>query len=417
MSKRTLLTVLLLICVQLADARVLRVSKAGPYRLLSQAVAAARPGDTIRVAAGVYAEPNVLIQKALVLLGEKGAVLDGQGKYEILTIAKSRVVVQGLTFRRSGRSNMEDYAGIKVHDAHGSRFINNTFEETFFGIHLSNTDSAYISGNRLKATAANEYELGNGIHLWKCRWARIENNHITGHRDGIYFEFVTNSRIERNQSRQNMRYGLHFMFCDDNTYESNVFSKNGAGVAVMYTKGVHMYNNVFEENWGAAAYGLLLKDIRDSEVRGNRFLNNTSGIYMEGTSRTLFENNLFRGNGWAIQLQASCDGNTLRRNNFAGNTFDIATNGHVVLNAVNGNYWDKYQGYDLNRDGVGDVPYYPVSLFASLSEQIPSAMLLWRSFLVFMLERAEKVMPAIIPVDLRDNQPQLQPHDLHQRSR
>ena len=107
----------------------------------------------------------------------------------------------------------------------------------------------------------------------------------------------------------------------------------------------------------------------------------------------------------------------MRRNNFAGNTFDIATNGHVVLNAVNGNYWDKYQGYDLNRDGVGDVPYYPVSLFASLSEQIPSAMLLWRSFLVFMLERAEKVMPAIIPVDLRDNQPQLQPHDLHQRSR
>jgi nitrous oxidase accessory protein len=303
MSGRTLVTVLLLLAAHLADARVLRVSKQGPYRLLSQAVAAARAGDTIRVAAGVYAEPNVLIQKPLVLLGEKGAVLDGQSKYEILTIAKTRVVVQGFTFRRSGRSNMDDFAGIKVHDAHGSRFVNNIFEETFFGIHLSNTDSAYIAGNRLKATAANEYELGNGIHLWKCRWARIEYNHITGHRDGIYFEFVTNSQITRNQSRQNMRYGLHFMFCDDNTYESNVFSKNGAGVAVMYTKGVRMLNNVFEENWGAAAYGLLLKDIRDSEVRGNRFLNNTSGIYQPHPLRKQPLSRQWLGHSAASQLR------------------------------------------------------------------------------------------------------------------
>lgn len=380
---------------------------------LRSVIQAARPGDTLRLKAGMYREGNVLIEKDLVLLGMPGAVLDGEGKHEILTIANARVSVIGLTFRRSGRSNMDDYAGIKVHDAHGTRIINNRFEETFFGIHLSNTDSAYISDNWLKATAAKEYELGNGIHLWKCNHARIENNQITGHRDGIYFEFVTNAYIYKNRSHSNMRYGLHFMFSNDNEYRENTFSKNGAGVAVMYTSGVHMIDNVFEQNWGAAAYGLLLKDIRDSEVRGNKFLNNTSGIYMEGTSRTHFEGNTFHTNGWAIQLQASCDANVFTRNNFIANTFDLATNGHLVLNSIDGNYWDKYQGYDLNRDGQGDVPHYPVSLFASLSERVPAAMLLWRSFLVFMMDRAEKVMPAIIPVDLRDQAPNMHEHDLH----
>lgn len=308
---------------------------------LTAAIERAQPGDTIRLQAGTYAEGNIIIQKNLVLIGEPGAVLDGQGKYEILTIAKARVSILRLTFRRSGRSNMDDYAGIKVHDANGVRILNNSFEETFFGIHLSNSDSAYIAGNRLVATAANEYELGNGIHLWKCNHARIEKNHITGHRDGIYFEFVTNTRIYKNQSHKNMRYGLHFMFSNDNEYRENVFRNNGAGVAVMYTKGVRMIDNVFEQNWGAAAYGMLLKDIRDSEVRGNKFLNNTSGIYMEGTSRTHFTGNLFQANGWAIQLQASCDNNQFTGNNFMANTFDIATNGHVVLNKIDGNYWDK----------------------------------------------------------------------------
>lgn len=412
---RRLTPYLLAICLLVgAHDTTARTKHVGPARgELKQAIAAARPGDTLRLKTGVYTEGNVLIEKNLFLIGAPGVVLDGQSKYEILTIANAQVLVTGITFRRSGRSNMDDYAGIKLLDAHGSRILNNRFEETFFGIHLSNTDSAVIAGNYLKATAAKEYELGNGIHLWKCNHVRIENNEITGHRDGIYFEFVTNTYIYRNRSHSNMRYGLHFMFSNNNEYRENTFSKNGAGVAVMYTTGVRMIDNVFEQNWGAAAYGLLLKDIRDSEVRGNKFLNNTSAIYMEGTSRTHFEGNTFHTNGWAIQLQASCDANEFTRNNFIANTFDMATNGHLVLNKIDGNYWDKYQGYDLNRDGLGDVPHYPVSLFATLSERVPAAMLLWRSFLVFLMDKAEKVMPAIIPVDLRDQLPTMKAHDLH----
>jgi nitrous oxidase accessory protein len=113
-----------------------------------------------------------------------------------------------------------------------------------------------------------------------------------------------------------------------------------------------------------------------------------------------------------VKLQASCDGNTFLKNNFIGNTFDISTNGFTVLNNIDKNYWDKYAGYDLNRDGIGDVPFFPVNLFSSITETVPAAILLWRSFLVFMLDQAEKILPAITPENLKDHKPVMKPYDL-----
>ena len=75
------------------------------------------------------------------------------------------------------------------------------------------------------------------------------------------------------------------------------------------------------------------------------------------------------------------------------------------LNTFRGNYWDKYEGYDLNRDGTGDVPYHPVSVYSILSERIPATMILYRSFLTNIMDQAEKVMPSIIPDQLRDDAP------------
>lgn len=168
-----------------------------------------------------------------------------------------------------------------------------------------------------------------------------------------------------------------------------------------------MQQNTFQENWGAAAYGILLKEISDSRIGQNRFVRNTVGIYMEGTNRIMIAQNVFDNNGWALKIQASCSDNTVTRNNFMGNSFDVATNGSLVLNSFNNNYWDKYEGYDLNRDGVGDVPYRPVSLYAMIAERNPVTMMLFRSFITTLLDKAEKTIPGFIPENLKDNQPRM----------
>jgi nitrous oxidase accessory protein len=195
------------------------------------------------------------------------------------------------------------------------------------------------------------------------------------------------------------------MFSNNDAYYSNVFKSNGAGVAVMFTKNVKMENNYFEENWGDSAYGLLLKEIADSYIFNNKFIKNTSGIYMEGTSRVKVEKNIFEANGWAMKIQASCMENEVVNNNFLKNTFDISTNGSLVLNTFNSNYWDKYEGYDLDKNGIGDVPYHPLSLFAVLTEKNNSTMLLYRSFMITLLDKSEKVLPSITPDNFIDNKP------------
>ncbi len=402
---------LLLVCVNTGYPNRIIVGAGQQYTIIQSAVQAASPYDTILVLAGTYRERNIIINKPLALLGEGYPVIDGEGKDELITVTAPHVTIRGFALINTGTSSIKDLAGIGAIQADYLTVQHNRFINTYFGIHLSNSTGCVIENNYFKAGQRTEYETGNGIHLWQCANAVIRNNHIMLHRDGIYFEFVTQSLIEGNVSNNNYRYGLHFMFSHEDEYRHNTFRQNGAGVAVMYTRKVKMEYNTFEENEGNSVYGLLLKDISDSEVIQNMFTKNTIAIYMEGTSRTRFLRNTFHQNGYGVRLQASCDDNVFTENNFQRNTFDFATNGTLVLNNIDGNYWDKYQGYDLNKDGVGDIPYRPVNLYSMIVERVPTAVFLWRSFLVFLLDRAERAFPAVTPENLKDNYPRMKPYD------
>jgi nitrous oxidase accessory protein len=199
------------------------------------------------------------------------------------------------------------------------------------------------------------------------------------------------------------------MFSNNDNYINNIFRNNGTGVAVMYTKNVRMARNTFEKNWGTAAYGILLKDITDSYMINNKFVENTIAIFMEGGNRIDVKGNLFKENGWALKIQADCTDNNINNNNFQGNTFDVATNGTMVLSNFNNNYWDKYEGYDLNKDGIGDIAYHPVSIYSMIIEQNPNAVILLRSFIVNLLDKAEKAIPSLTPENLVDKKPTMKP--------
>jgi nitrous oxidase accessory protein len=379
---------------------------------LRQAVRLAKDGDTILLQKGTYKEGNVIINKSIHLIGMDTPILDGENRNEILTISGRNIVVRGIHFANAGYSSMNDFAAIKIIDATRLLIEKNTISNASFAIHFANSTYAIVRNNRIRGTNKSEHTSGNGIHLWKCDSMTIENNTIQGHRDGIYFEFVTGSVIRKNTSEMNIRYGLHFMFSHNDRYLENIFRNNGAGVAVMYSKSVHMEDNLFDKNWGPSAYGILLKDISNSRIIHNRFIQNTVAIHMEGSSRIEIDKNVFNNNGWAIKVQASCDDNIFHDNNFNGNSFDIATNGTMMLNRFYNNYWDKYEGYDMNKDGVGDVPYHPVSMYAMVVEQNPNTLMLMRSFMVSLLDKAEKAIPSLTPESLVDEKPMLKPNKL-----
>ncbi|MFZ1678226.1 MAG: nitrous oxide reductase family maturation protein NosD [Saprospiraceae bacterium] len=398
----------LCIVIQVCSATTYPVGAGHSYTTIKSAIDEATTGDTVMVYGGVYAEGNIIVAKSISLIGLDWPVLDGKLKYEVLSVKADHVLITGFKIQYSGHASLDDPCGIKVYDSQYVNIIDNELNDNFFGIYLQYSKHCIIRDNKIHSSGTEEQQIGNGIHCWKSDSLQIIGNTISGHRDGIYFEFVKNSVIWRNISHDNIRYGLHFMFSNDDAYITNYFHHNGAGVAVMFTKDVKMFNNTFMDNWGDAAYGLLLKEISDSYIYNNRFVGNTSGIFMEGTNRVRVESNIFKDNGWGMKIQASCMDNEIIRNNFIRNTFDVSTNGTLVLNTFDHNYWDEYEGYDLNKDSIGDIPYRPLSLFSVIVEKNPPTMLLYRSFIVTLLDRSEKMIPTLTPDNFIDEVPSMQ---------
>lgn len=388
-----------------AQVASVEVSPAGSVRSITEAIRLAKPGARIVVKPGIYREPTILVDKPVQILGEGFPVLDGEGERQIMTVTANGVTVRGLLFRNVGTSYVEDRAAIKVAGATDCAIEGNRFENTFFGIYLSQVTRCRVTGNEISGSAIDESGSGNGIHLWTSRDVTIAGNRVRGHRDGIYLEFARASEVRGNVSEGNLRYGLHFMFSDSCRYVRNVFARNSAGVAVMYARVVEMSENSFEHNWGPSAYGLLLKDIADARIIGNTFTGNTTALFVDGTERMVVEANDFTNNGWAVRLRASAHDSRFNANNFVGNSFDVATNSRQNYSSFSGNYWDAYRGYDLDRDGVGDVPFRPVRLFSLLVEQYEPSLVLLRSLLIDLLDAAERVIPALTPATLIDESP------------
>jgi nitrous oxidase accessory protein len=278
-------------------------------------------------------------------------------------------------------------------------------ENIFFGLLIERSSRGIVRNNVIASHATEEISSGNGIHLFYCKFLLITGNEVSQVRDGIYLEFVDDSRITDNYSHHNLRYGLHFMFSNRDEYDHNTFRSNGAGVAVMFSTAIQMHQNLFKENWGSSSYGLLLKEINDAEIFENIFDENTIAINIEGSNRINYRNNTFQSNGWAMKFRGGCYANHVLANNFMNNTFDISYKGKMNDNSFDRNYWSSYTGYDLDRDGTGDVPFRPVKLFSYIVNENPAAIVLLRSLFVDLINFSEKVSPVFTPDDLEDSHP------------
>lgn len=376
---------------------------------LAKAVAKAFANDTIRVNPGQYKAHDIKINKPLTIEGIEFPTISADDKGMIFAISSSDVTITGLKFTDTKISYVKEYSAVQLENVKNCRVINNQFENNFFAIYAANSFDCEISNNTIVGNSDQVISAGNGIHIWYCKNFLIEKNTVKAHRDGIYFEFVKNSLVADNFIEKNFRYGLHFMFSDSCDYKNNQFLANGAGVAVMYTRQVTMLNNVFKDSWGGAAYGLLLKDIKDCRIAENRFERNSIAIHIDGSDNIIVEKNLLIDNGWAIKILANCLQNEIINNDFVNNSFQVATNSRSGSSIFSQNYWSSYQGYDFDRDGFGDVGYRPVSLYSLIVESNPPTLVLLRSLTIEALDLAERIIPILTPETLIDEKPRMKP--------
>lgn len=399
--------ILLLYSASLSAQTVKRICPTCELSSLSAGIAAAAPHDTLLVEKATYREFDIKVDKPLTIRGVNYPIIDGEEKGEIITIYADSVTVDGLFLINVGTSYTTDHAAIRVVKSKYFTIKNLVLEKLFFGIYLEKSSHGTVYHNKIIGDAEDEYNSGNGIQLWYSDNVTVDRNIVQGTRDGIYLEFSDTISISNNLSTKNLRYGLHFMFSDDDIYTNNTFEDNGAGVAVMFSKRITMRKNTFRKNWGTASYGMLLKEINDSEISENTFEENTIGINVEGSNRVTYHHNDFIGNGWAVKVVGACYANKFTENNFLYNSFDVSYNSNINDNEFDRNYWSSYTGYDLNKDKIGDVPYRPVKLFSYIVNRTPETIVLLRSLFMEIIDFSEKVSPVFTPDNLQDLNPMM----------
>ena len=382
---------------------------------LQERIDAAAPGDTIRIEAGVHAGP-IVINKPLTIVGQRGAEIRGNGSGNVVTIAADDVALGGLRITGSGLQLSDDDAAVFV-TGNRAKIDNNFIADSLHGVYLKKVSGAQILNNRIegKTTLAVSSEpvekaigssaencdttlvanrRGNGIHQWNCEGNLIRGNEISEARDGIYFSFTNNSRVENNLVHH-VRYGLHYMYSDGNVFENNTFSENAAGAAIRFSKNLVVRGNRFINNRGHRAYGLIFQSCDRSRLEQNEITENAVGLSFNQCNENQIVGNRVTQNYIGLRFGSNSDGNRFTENVFARNLHPVETGASDISGsqwAVSGvgNFWDGSFELDLDRDGVNDLPHRELDLFGILRRDFPAIAFLSDSPALKLLRFAEQ---------------------------
>ena len=338
---------------------------AQPANPLQAKIDAAPRGTTITVPAGIYQGP-IVIRGPLTLAAEPGATIDGGGHGSVVTISGDAVVFRGFQVRNSGGTVTEEAAGIKA-TGQRHRIEQNDVHDVYFGIHVGDGTGVVVQNNRIRPGVLHGARPGHGISAWHLRDSEVLGNVISEARDGVYLSFTERVLVAGN-SVTGCRYGLHSMYSQQARFEQNDVSNNLLGAALMMSDRLELRGNrIRQHRAGAAAYGVLLKDIGDLIAEDNEITANRIGIYAEGvptdpSRHARFERNLIAGNEVGLALQSTA-ALTFTGNRIAENLADVRPLGRQLSAGMRwssegrGNSWGQYRGYDADGDGIGDLPH------------------------------------------------------------
>lgn len=379
------------------------------YPSAQDLVDAAAPGDTVRLSPGRYAGP-VVIDKAISLVGDGDAVIDSQGSGSVIRVLTDGATVRGLVLTGSGENHDDLDACVQVRgDANEIR--DNVLEDCLFGVDLQQSNRNIVRNNRISSKDLDLGLRGDAIRLWYSRDNEITDNTIADVRDMVVW-YSANNLIARNSVARS-RYALHFMYSEANRVESNRYIDNMVGVFLMYSDGVEIRGNQIRNGIGATAMGIGFKESSDVLVERNTIINCAKGIYLdispyEPDTTNRFIENRIGYNGVGVVFHSDWHGNVFRGNDFRGNFTQVTVRGggSATNQSWSDNYWDDYEGFDRNADGVGDTPFELYAYADRLWVDLPPVAFFRGSLLFEAIDFLERLAPFTSPtLILRDELP------------
>lgn len=388
---------------------MLSLSAAAAELPLQQLIDEAEAGATVTPAPGVYVGP-VTIDKDITLDGQGKVTIDAQGKGSVIYLDTDGAVIRNLHLTNSGTSHNDIDSGIQVR-GNFNVIKDNVIDDCLFGIDMQQSENNVVRRNHISSKAIDLGMRGDAIRLWYSFGNTISENTIRNSRDMVVW-YSKNNLIERNDSSGG-RYALHFMYSQYNKVEGNTYKHNSVGIFLMYSDSVEIRDNYIANAVGPTGVGIGFKETSDVTIERNKILYNATGLYLDVSpyqpdTTNRIHNNLIAFNNIGVRFLNDWTGNQFKGNQFKGNLTEVTVSDGATAgrNEWDGNYWDRYEGFDRDRDGVGDTPYEQYSYADRIWIDIPAAQFFKGSPLIEVLDFLERLAPFSPPeLVLRDHAP------------
>jgi nitrous oxidase accessory protein len=340
-----------------------------------------------------------VIRRRVALRGASGAELVGTGHGTVLSIEAADAQVENLTIRNSGHRHTQEDAGIKA-KADRIQIRRVEVRDTLFGISLGPCRACVVEEARVSGARGDSELRGDGLKLWEASGSFVRDCQVEDSRDVVVW-YSRNVVLERNRVTRS-RYGSHFMYAHDSVVRDSRLEHNVVGIFVMYSTRVRVENNVLAGARGPAGVGIGFKESDSVTLRGNWLVANTTGVYLDRTPRSpetpvRFERNVLALNDVGMRFHSSergveFTGNDVHRN---GVVLEVEGGGDALGVRFSGNYWSDYAGFDLGRDGTGDVPHEVKRLSSDLYEQRPALRLFDGSLAMGLVDAVARAVPVL----------------------
>ncbi|MGP9812185.1 nitrous oxide reductase family maturation protein NosD [Rhodopseudomonas sp. NSM] len=402
----------------------------------------AADGDVLELAPGNH-NGAITIARRVVVSGQKGAAIVGNGQGSVVTISAPDVTVRGITIKGSGRDLQSMDSGVFLQKTAERALIqNNRFEGNLFGVYVHGASGSRVERNVIEGLRDIRLnEAGNGVSVWNAPHVTIEGNTIRYGRDGIFTITSSKDRFINNRF-ENVRFGVHYMYTNDSEVSGNVSAGNHGGYAIMFSNRLKITGNISDRD---RDYGLLFNYANRSEISGNHViggaLNNGGNardeaagdekgmmpeprsaeparegpqkcVFIYNANHNRFHDNWFERCGIGVHFTAGSEGNSVTGNAFVGNRNQVKYVGTRDLDwskGGRGNYWSDNPAFDLDGDGIADTAYRPNDLVDRVLWTAPAAKVLINSPAVQVLRWAQSQFPALYPGGVVDTRPLIAP--------
>ncbi|HFD14393.1 MAG TPA: nitrous oxide reductase family maturation protein NosD [Epsilonproteobacteria bacterium] len=331
--------------------------------ILQDAIDRAPAGSILKLPNGVY-KGSIHIDKALSIIGEgENVVIDGENKGTVITSKGPYVTLKNLTIINSGDRHEKVDAAISMSDASQCEISHCVIKNCLFGIDLQMVHNSIIANNQITSKDLELGLRGDGLRLWYSNDNIVKANSLIKSRDMVVW-YSHGNQIVENYGRNN-RYSLHFMYAGKNIIKNNRYELNSVGIFFMYSQDSIAIGNIVKSSQGATGMGIGLKDVSNFTIKDNTVIYCAQGMYIdrspfEPDTHNWIEGNKILYNAEAMHFHSISEHNVIKENIIMGNIEDIVNDSRgskTNENEIAGNYWDKYEGFDKNKDGIGDTPH------------------------------------------------------------